>query len=101
MDDVKTQIEKAFDYRGDVMIRLKDGSTVIGFMSNREAKGMFRCPEPFVEMMLDGRNDKMLIKYADIVQVDLTGENAAAGKSWEEWVVKEEARKKSQTATAA
>ncbi len=94
MEALYSLIEKAFDYRGDVTVSLKDGSQVVGFLSNREAKGAARCREPFIEMMLDGRNDKLLIKYAQIATITLSGEDAAAGKSWEEWVVKEEARKK-------
>jgi len=96
MEDLKLQIDKAFDYRGDVTLTLKDGSTVVGFMSNREPRGVARCREPFVEMMIDGRPDKMLVKYSEISKVELTGEDTAAGKSWDEWIIKEEARKKSQ-----
>jgi len=94
MSDLIADIDKAFDYRGDVTLRLKDGRVIAGFMSNREAKGARRCPEPFVEMMLAGETDKTIIKYSEIQSVALTGEDTAAGKSWEDWMAKEEAIKK-------
>jgi hypothetical protein len=88
--DLATLIEKAFDYRGDVTLRLKNGSEVVGFLCNREAKGIKRCPEPFVEVMMEGSSDKRLIKYSEIETVALSGEDMAAGKSWEEWMAKQE-----------
>ena len=94
--DLNAQIEKAFDYRGDVTLHLKDGRQVVGFLFNRETQGAARCAEPFVEMMLQGTTEKLLIKSADIKCIEFTGEDTAAGKSWEEWIAKEEARKKAE-----
>ncbi len=91
MADLIADIEKAFDYRGDVTLRLKDGRAIVGFLSNREVKGAHRCPDPFVEMMLQGQTEKTLIKYSEIQSVALTGEDTAAGKSWEDWMAKEKA----------
>ncbi len=94
MSDLIADIDKAFEYRGDGTLRLKDGRTIAGFMSNREAKGVRHRPEPYVEMMLAGQTDKTIIKYSEIQSVALTGEDTAAGKSWEDWMAKEEAIKK-------
>jgi hypothetical protein len=94
MSDLNESIHKAYDYRGDVTVTLKDGSAVVGFLFNREMRATSRCPEPFVEMMVEGSDDKKLIPVSKIAKVELTGEDMAAGKSWEEWVAKEEARKK-------
>ncbi len=94
MSDLNADIEKAFDYRGDVTLTLKDGRQIVGFVSNREPKGASRCREPFVEMMLGGNSEKQLIKYTEIVGIAFTGKDTAAGKSWEEWTAKEEAKKK-------
>lgn len=93
MSDLNAEIGKAFDYRGDVTLTLKDGRQMVGFMSNRETRGNSRCREPFVEMMLAGNPDKLLIRYAEIAGVAFTGEDTAAGKSWDEWQAKEAARK--------
>ena len=94
MGDLVADIEKAFDYRGDVTLTLKDGRAVVGFLSNREPKGTSRCREPFVEMMIAGNDEKQLVKYSEISDLKFTGEDTAAGKSWEEWMAKEEAKKK-------
>ena len=45
-------IEKAFDYRGDVTVDIKDGRQVVGYLSNRNLKGAEHCPEPFIEVMV-------------------------------------------------
>ncbi|MFA6563209.1 MAG: hypothetical protein WCV00_14965 [Verrucomicrobiia bacterium] len=89
-------IEKAFDYRGDVTVDLKDGRQVAGFLSNRNLKGAEHCPEPFIEMMVTGQPELVCIACRDIANIRFTGEDPAAGKSWEEWVAKEAAKKKAQ-----
>ena len=86
-------IEKAFDYRGDVTLDLKDGRQVAGYLSNRNLKGAEHCPEPFVEMMIAGQTEISRIACREIANIRLTGEDAAAGKSWEEWAARESAKK--------
>jgi hypothetical protein len=93
MSDFNSVIEKAFDYRGDVTLKLKDGRTMVGYVYNREPKGTARRPEPFVEIMPGGSSEKVMIKYAEISGIDFTGEDTAAGKSWEDWHAKEEDKK--------
>jgi hypothetical protein len=93
MDDLHAAIEKAFDYRGDVTLDLKDGRQMTGYMTNREARGTRGHPQPFIEMMLDGQAELVRVNYGDIAAVRFTGEDASAGKSWEAWVAKHEALK--------
>ena len=93
MSDISSLIDKAFDYRGDVTLDLNDGTQVVGFMSNRYPKGTQTDRTPRVEMMVAGRDDKLAIPYANIKDVKFTGEDTAAGKSWEEWQAKEAAKK--------
>ena len=94
MADLINELEKAFDYRGDVTLKLKDGRDLVGFVSNRNTKGSRRCPEPFVEIMPADGSPDALIKYSEISSVAFTGEDTAAGKSWEDWTAREEAKKK-------
>ena len=94
MEDLNTVVEKAFDYRGDVTLRLKDGRSVVGYLFNREPRGSLRCREPFLEMMIEGQVEKLIFKYSGIESIAFTGEDTAAGRSWEEWLVKEETKKK-------
>jgi len=93
MSDISALIDKAFDYRGDVTLDLKDGTPVVGYLSNRYPNGTPSDRTPRVEMMLADRADKLVIKYADIANVRFTGEDTAAGKSWEEWQAKQAAKK--------
>lgn len=89
-------IEKAFDYRGDVTVDLKDGRQVVGYLSNRNLQGAAHCPEPFIEMMVAGQPELACIACREIAGIRLTGEDTAAGKSWEEWVARQDAKKKAQ-----
>ena len=98
MDDLQATIEKAFDFRGDITLGLKDGRQVAGYLANREARGTRSHPQPFVEMMLDGSDELLRINYSDIAAIRLTGEDTAAGKSWEEWAAKHEALKNAHAA---
>lgn len=92
MSDLNEAIQKAYDYRGDVTVTLKDGSEVVGFLFNREMRATSRLPEPFVEMMIADSEERRLIPLSKIAKIELTGEDAAAGKSWEEWVAKQAAK---------
>ena len=98
MSTLNSDIEKAFDYRGDVTLHLKDGRQIAGYLFNREFKGTSRCREPFVEMMVAGSDDKTLIRDEEISSIAFTGEDTAAGKSCEDWTAKEEAKKKTASA---
>ena len=89
-------IEKAFDYRGDVTVDLKDGRQVVGYLSNRNLQGTEHCPEPFIEVMIAGQPELARIVCREIAGIRVTGEDTAAGKSWEEWVVRQTAKKKAQ-----
>lgn len=86
MPDIHALVDEAFDYRGDVTLDLKDGAQIVGYVSNRYPKGTSSDPTPRLEVMIEGQSDKRVIQYAEIADIHLTGEDAAAGKSWEEWV---------------
>lgn len=94
MSNLNDVIEKAFDYRGDVTLSLKGGRSIVGYVYNREIKGSSRCAEPFLEIMPENSSEKLLFKCSEIEKILFTGEDPAAGKSWEEWIAKEEAKKK-------
>ena len=88
MKSIPTLIEKAFDYRGDVTLVFRDGRKIEGFLFNREAKGTQTVKEPFLDMLLPGEAKPQRFFYREIVDVEFTGEDTAAGKSWEEWQAK-------------
>ncbi len=97
MSEIAALIDKAFDYRGDVTLELKDGTQVVGFVSNRYPRGTASIPEPRLEVMLADREGKIVVRSADVKAVRLTGEDPAAGKSWEEY----QARKAAQNGVEA
>ena len=85
-EDVRQALEKAFDYRGDVTITLKDGSKVEGYIFDRRAgKGL---SDSTVRLYPKDSDQKLSITYADIAALAFTGRDTAAGRSWEAWVRK-------------
>ena len=73
-------LEKAFDYRGDVTIRKKDGSEIEGYVFDRNASRVRLFPK-------EGEG-KMSVAYSDIAGVTFSGRDTAAGKSYQAWVQK-------------
>ena len=79
--DLETQIDAAFDYRGDVTLTLAGGETVVGYLFNREFAPHPKLGEtPFVEVFLpDGQ--KRRLDLGRIEAVVLTGKDHAATES--------------------
>ena len=86
-DEIRTALEKAFDYRGDLTITLKDGQTVDGYVFDRRAES-HHLNECVVRMIPKDRPGKISIPYSDIAGLAFTGKDSAAGKSFEAWVKK-------------
>jgi hypothetical protein len=79
-------LEKAFDYRGDVTITRKDGSTVEGYIFDRKTASSL--DQSCVRLFPKDSPDKLSIPYSDIAALNFTGKDRAAGASWEAWVKK-------------
>ena len=90
-EDLRAGLEKAFDYRGDITITKKDGSTVEGYIFDRRAGKTLA--DSFVRLIPKNQNGKIAIAYADIAGLAFSGRDPAAGKSWEAWVNKYMERK--------
>lgn len=80
MTELQTQIEAAFDFRGHVTLTLSDGSSVEGYLYNRVLTGA----EPYVELFLKNSDERRRLPVAQLAAVALTGEDCAAGKSFED-----------------
>jgi hypothetical protein len=79
-------LEKAFDYRGDVTLTLRDGRTATGYLfDRRRGRGL---PDSAVRLLPAGSDDKLTIPYADIRHIAFSDRDPAAGKSFETWVKK-------------
>jgi hypothetical protein len=85
-EELRMALEKAFDYRGDVMLTLKDNSKIEGYIFDRVAGKTLTSS--FVRLMPKDANQKLKVSYANIAALSFTGKDTAAGKSWEAWVRK-------------
>ena len=85
-EEIRGALEKAFDYRGDVTLTLKDHSKVEGYIFDRVTGPTLSTS--FVRVLPQDSSPKVKIAYADIAALAFTGRDTAAGKSWEAWVRK-------------
>jgi len=71
----------AFDYRGDVTVHLRDGSTVDGFLFNHDKKnGVVQI------FATSGKgSEQRELDAAAITSIHFTGADTAFGKSWDDW----------------
>jgi len=89
--EIRAALEKAFDYRGDVTLTLKDGRTIEGYIFDRKMSGP-RLSDCLVRLMpkeqQTGQPGKLSVPYSDIAALVFTGRDTAAGKSFAAWVKK-------------
>jgi hypothetical protein len=85
-EEIHAAFEKAFDYRGDVTLTLKDGRTINGYIFDRRTGSTLA--DSAVRIIPSTERIKLTIPYADIVALAFTGRDTAAGKTFEAWVRK-------------
>jgi hypothetical protein len=85
-DEIRSALEQAFDYRGDVTITCKDGTKIEGYIFDRVAGRTLNAS--FVRVLPKDSHQRVKIAYADIAALVFSGRDPAAGKSWEAWVRK-------------
>ena len=90
-EDLRQALEKAFDYRGDVTITRKDGSTIEGYIFDRVSGAALASS--FVRVLPKDSDQRIKIAFSEIASLAFTGRDTAAGKSWEAWVTKYWAKK--------
>src|SRR5215467_6523539 len=90
-EEIRTALEKAFDYRGDITITRKDGSKVEGYLFDRRSASTLK--DSVVRLYPKTSDEKISISYADVAALAFTGRDTAAGKSWEAWMKKYAAKK--------
>lgn len=83
-DDLRAALERAFDYRGDVLITRKSGAKIEGYVFDRRTGKTLE--ESLVRVLPKDGSPRVSIPYADIASLAFTGRDMAAGKSWEAWV---------------
>lgn len=90
--EIVEAIELAFDYRGDVTLKLRCGESVAGYIFNRQSADT----DPYLELFPTDREDPRRILYRDILTIAFTGADTANGKSWEAWVSKKESERRAE-----
>jgi hypothetical protein len=85
-EELRVALEKAFDYRGDVTLTLKNNSKIEGYLFDRTTGSTLDTS--FVRVLPKDSTQKLKIAYSDIAALAFTGRDTAAGKSWEAWVGK-------------
>lgn len=86
-NEIRVALEKAFDYRGDLTITLKNGQTIEGYVFDRRAESS-HLNECTVRLIPKDKPGKISVLYSDIAGLAFTGKDTAAGKSFEAWVKK-------------
>ena len=84
--EIRDALEKAFDYRGNVTITLKDGSKIDAYVFDRVTRDTLAGS--YVRVLPINSGQRVRISYADIAALAFSGRDPAAGKSWEAWVRK-------------
>jgi hypothetical protein len=92
--EIRAALEKAFDYRGDLTITLKDGAKIEGYIFDRRAESA-SLSECTVRLLPKDRPGKMTVRFSDIAALSFTGRDTAAGKSFAAWVKKYNEKKAS------
>jgi hypothetical protein len=85
-EEIRQALEKAFDYRGDVTLTLKDGRVVHGYVFDRRSGATLA--DSVVRMIPSEDRTKVSVAYADIAALAFTGRDNAAGRTFEAWIRK-------------
>ena len=84
--ELRAALDRAFDYRGDVTLTLKDGRKIEGYIFDRRHGADLKSSR--IRILPAGSHEKLTINYAEIAALAFTGRDTAAGRSWEAWVHK-------------
>lgn len=92
-NELRRALDEAFDYRGDVTLVLRDGSSIEGYLFDRrsgrtlaESRVRLLPKTPVDGVPSTDPKARVEISYADIAELRFTGRDTAAGKTWENWV---------------
>jgi hypothetical protein len=84
--ELRSALEQAFDYRGDVLITRKDGTRLEGYIFDR--RNGPTLAQSSVRILPKDGSPKISIPYSEIAALAFSGRDMAAGKSWDAWVRK-------------
>ena len=90
-EEIRTALEKAFDYRGDIRITRKSGAVIDGNLYDRRTGDSLSSS--VVRLLPADGSPRVSISYSDVAALQFSDRDPAAGKSWEAWVKKYQAKK--------
>jgi hypothetical protein len=85
-EEIRTALEKAFDYRGDVRVTCKDGRVIEGYLYDRRSGSTLH--DSLIRLLPGDGSPRVNVLYAEIAALKFSDRDPAAGKSWEAWVRK-------------
>lgn len=85
-EEIRTALEKAFDYRGDVRITCKNGREINGYLYDRRSGSSLS--DSLVRLLPADGSPRVNIPYGEVAAIKFSERDPAAGKSWEAWVRK-------------
>ena len=91
LTELEKQIEAAYDFRGHTTLRFRDGQVVEGYLFNRQYDNPKLPHDNFIEVMLKGSGERRRFPISALESVALTGEDCAAGKSYEDYLKSQKA----------
>ena len=83
-DELRSALERAFNYRGDITLTLKSGERMEIYVFNRHTGTTLA--DSWVQYFAPNSSEKRKLSYAEIARMEFTGKDRAAGKHWEDWV---------------
>lgn len=86
--DIERQVEAAYDFRGHVTLTLKDGTSFVGYIFNREYANPKSPEQNFIDVIPKDSEERRRIPIPALAKVELTGTDYAAGNSFEEYLAK-------------
>jgi hypothetical protein len=86
-EGIRSELERAFDFRGDVTLTLVSGEKIEGYVFDRRFEGP-GLEDWCVRLFPKDREEKITVRICDIAGVEFTGRDMAAGKSFAIWVQK-------------
>ena len=84
--EINAAFEKAFDYRGDVTLTLKDGRVIQGYVFDRRTGATLA--DSVVRVIPANEPTRVSVPYSEIAALTFSGRDTAAGKSFDAWVRK-------------
>jgi len=74
-------VRAAVDYRGDVTIHRRDGTTLEGYLFDAVPEGAGACVR-----LLPAEGDRLRVPLGEVAAIEFSGKDTASGKTWENWV---------------